>query len=117
MPAKIIPLPRRKKTVKQLIEDVLEQDQAELDEPVLECLKEDLEILLNRHFRDEPPEFTLRLPADLTEDQFQVIRQNFKKIFMEHNELMMQRSKAIFHDLYLSRLEICELKHGQRSPD
>jgi len=116
MSAKIIPFAGKKKQLAQIIEDALETSLSHKNPQVLRCLKGEIEKLLEKYFSSDSPEMTLMLPSDLTEDQFQTIRQNFKQIFSEHNERMVQRSNSIFLDLYLSRLEICELRYGNNDP-
>lgn len=117
MSAKVIPLTGKKKELRQIIEEAVESNLSHKNPQVLHCLKEEIEKLLKKHFAQDAPEMTLTLPSDLTEDQFQAIRVNFKQVFSEHNKRMIQRSNSIFLDLYLSRLEVCELKHGHNNTD
>ena len=113
MSAKIIPLEKEKKSIKDLVNDAVETNLSHLSPQVLSCLKTEVETLLEKHFTAQPPEMTVKLPSDLTTEQFQMIRDNFNVAFNEHNERMIQRSNSIFLDLYLSRLEYCELKYGR----
>ncbi len=113
MSAKVIPLNGQKKRIKQIVEEAVETNLSDKNPKVLHCLKGEIEKLLEKHFTGDSPEMTLRLPSDLTEDQFQAIKNNFSQVFIEHNERMIQRSNSIFLDLYLSRLEVCELKFGK----
>ncbi|MBN1959004.1 MAG: hypothetical protein JXQ81_12330 [Desulfuromonadales bacterium] len=112
MSAKVIPIAGKKKQIRQIIEDAVETNLSHKNPQVLKCLKGEIEQLLEKYFTSESPQMNLMLPSDLTEDQFHMIRQNFKQLFSEHNERMVQRSNAIFLELYLSRLEVCELKYG-----
>lgn len=116
MSAKIIPLPGKKKKLRQIVEEAVENNLSHKNPQVLHCLKSEVEKLLEKHCTQDAPEITLALPPDLTEDQFQAIRVNFKQVFSEHNNRMIQRSNSIFLDLYLSRLEVCELKYGNPDP-
>ncbi len=117
MAAKVIPFTSKKKQLRRIIEHAVDHNLSHKNPQVLQCLKQEIEVLLEKHFNGEAPEMTLKLPADLREDQFQSIRRNFKELFNEHNERMIRRSNSIFMDLYLSRLEVCELKYGERQQD
>lgn len=112
MSAKVIPLTGKKKQIEQIIEEAVDRNLSHKNPQVLTCLKKEIAVLLEKHFSAEPPEMTLALPPDLNEAQFNAIRENFRQIFSEHNERMIQRSNSIFLDLYLSRLEVCELRYG-----
>lgn len=112
MPAKVIPLTGKKKPIRQIIEDAVENNLTHKNPQVLSCLKREIDKLLEKHFNSEAPEMTLLLPSDLTDVQLQAIKMNFRQVFSEHNERMIQRSHSIFLDLYMSRLEVCELKFG-----
>jgi hypothetical protein len=117
MSAKVISLNARQKQIHELIDQSVEASLPHKNPRVLTCLKADMETLVEKHFNTPAPEMTLPLPKDLTAAQFQQIKTNFQQLFSEHNEHMIQRSNAIFRDLYLSRLEVCELKYGDSSPD
>ncbi len=112
MAAKVIPISGKKKPIEQIIAEAVDRNLSHKNPQVLTCLKKEIAVLLEKHFSVEPPEMTLALPPDLNEDQFHTIRENFRNIFSEHNEQMIQRSNSIFLDLYLSRLEVCELRYG-----
>jgi len=115
MSAKVIPFAKDQKSIKDIVNEAVSANLSHLEPQVLHCLKGEVEKMLEKHFNGEPPEMTIQLPSDLTEEQFLQIRNNFDKVFHEHNERMIQRANAIFLDLYLSRLEYCELKYGQHS--
>lgn len=117
MSAKIITLNARQKQIRELIDQSVDASLSHKNPRVLTCLKEDMETLVEKHFSSTPPEMTLPLPKDLNAAQYQQIKTNFQQLFSEHNEHMIQRSNAIFRDLYLSRLEVCELKYGDSHSD
>ncbi len=112
MSAKVIPIGHKKKQIEQIIAEAVDRNLSHKSPQVLTCLKKEIALLLEKHFTSDPPELALSLPSDLNEAQFQTIRDNFRQVFSEHNERMIQRSNSIFLDLYLSRLEVCELKYG-----
>jgi len=113
MAAKIIPLNKKKKPLKQLIEEAISSNHNNLSPQVLKCLKHEVEKILTRHYADcDIPEVTIQLPSDLSTDQFMAIHQSINDAFVQHNEMMIERANAIFLDLYHSRLEYCELKYG-----
>ncbi len=114
MPAKIIPLAQQQKTqIRSLVDSILNDNPPHSDPDVIACVKTELEKILEKYFIDEAPEFTLRLPADLTPEQFVTIKDNVNRLFSVHNEQLIQRSNAIFRDLYLSKLEVCALRKKQ----
>lgn len=113
MSAKVVPLNGRKKQIRELLDQSVDASLPHKNPRVLTCLKAEIEPLVEKHFSTAMPEMTLPLPKNLTAAQFQQIKTDFQKLFSEHNERMIQRSHAIFRDLYLSRLEICELKYGE----
>ena len=112
MSAKVIPFNGQKKDIGQIVEEAVDNNLSHMNPQVLSCLKKEVTKLVEKHFSGDPPEMTILLPSDLTEDQYLAIRKNFNLAFSEHNERMVQRSNAIFLDLYLSRLEFCELKYS-----
>lgn len=114
MSAKVIPISGKKKQIEQIIADAVDSNLSHKNPQVLSCLKKEIATLLEKHFTNEPPEMRLALPPDLNEDQFIAIKKSFQDAFSEHNERMIQRSNSIFLDLYLSRLEVCELKYGDK---
>lgn len=117
MAAKIIPLEKEKKSIRKLVSDAFETNLSHLNPQVLHCLKKEVEKLLEKHFTGDPPEMTIKLPPDLTEEQFLQIKTNFNEAFHNHNEQAIQRTNSIFLDLYHSRLEYCELKYGHQDQD
>lgn len=112
MSAKVIPINGKKKEIEQIIAAAVDSNLSHKNPRVLNCLKKEIALLLEKHYTADPPELKLALPADLSEGQFHLISESFQQAFSEHNERMIQRSNSIFLDLYLSRLEICELKYG-----
>ncbi len=112
MSAKILPFAKDKKSIKDIVNEAVSSNLSHLNPQVLQCLKGEVEKMLEKHFTGEPPEMTIQLPSDLSNEQFMQIKGNFDKVFQEHNERMIQRANEIFLDLYLSRLEYCQLKYG-----
>ncbi len=114
MSAKVIPL-RPRKDIREIVDAAFKEHLRHLKPEVSNCLRSELEVLLHKHFDHETPELTLTLPQDLSENQFESIRHNFRNVLEAYNDLVTERANALFRDLYLARLEICQLKHG--SPD
>lgn len=117
MPAKIISLAQHKGSIKALIDETLKKHPPHPCSEVVECVKSELEKILEKYFIDDTPELTLSLPADLTKEQFLVIRETILEAFSVHDKQVTERSNAIFRDLYLSKLEICKLRNAQINPD
>jgi hypothetical protein len=116
MPAKVIPLTPHKDRIKAVVNETLSQHPPHDCPEVVACLKTELEKILEKYFIDDTPELSLVLPDDLSREQFVKIRDNIHQLFHAHNERMVERSNAIFRDLYLSKLEICQLRYGPLSP-
>ena len=112
MSAKILPFAKDKKSIREIVNEAVSNNLSNLNPQVLQCLKSEVEKMLEKHFTGDPPEMTIQLPSGLNDEQFMQIKSNFDKVFQEHNEHMIQRANEIFLDLYLSRLEYCELKYG-----
>ncbi len=117
MPAKVIPLARQKRSIKALVNETMKKYPPHSCPQVVECVKSELEKILEKYFIDEAPELTLSLPGDLTREQLLLIRGNIDRAFSVHNEQLMERSNAIFRDLYLTKLEVCKLRYAQQHPD
>lgn len=117
MPAKVIPLAQQKTNIRALVNDALKDHPPHPCPEVVECVKSELEKILEKYFLDEAPELTLSLPEDLTREQFLQIRGNLDRAFTAHNEQLIERSNAIFRDLYLTKLEVCKLRFAQKHPD
>lgn len=117
MSAKVIPLNNRKKEIRKLIDQTVDANLSHKNPQVLSCLKSEIETLVDKHFSGTAPEIVLPLPRDLTDVQFRQIKGNLQRAFTDHNERMVRHSNAIFLDLYLSRLEVCELKYGDPQSD
>ena len=109
--AKIIPFPETRKHASSLVDDIIDLRMGHKHPAVLDCLKKEMKNLVLKYFNNEEISASLILPADLTEDQFQMIEQSFKKTFQEHNNRMVNRANDLFLDLCLSRMTICELRH------
>jgi septum formation topological specificity factor MinE len=111
MAAKIIQFPRSRERVSKLVDEILETRLTHSNPDVLLCLREELKELIEKYFPSEEFTATLILPGDLTEAQFKTIEENFQAVFQEHNDRMIRRANALFFDLCLSRMAICELRH------
>lgn len=109
---KVIQFPQPKKRVAQLVDDILESRLRHRNPEVLNCLRQEMKQLVERYFSGEDFTATLLLPADLTDEQFKSIEKNFQQTFEEHNDRMIRRANAMFLDLCMSRMSICELKYG-----
>ncbi len=113
MRAKVIPL-RPKKDIREIVDAAFEEHLRHLKPEVSSCLRSELEVLLHKHFDHETPELTLTLPQDLSETQFELIRHNFRNVLEAYNDLVTARANLLFRDLYLARLEICQLKYDRQ---
>ncbi len=117
MSAKVIPLKKTQSRVAELIDDALEKHPPDQCPEVTSCLKRELEKIIEKYFIDDAPELSLKLPTDLSQEQFDEIRDNLGQLFNSYNNQMMERSSSIFRDLYQSKLELCRLKHRYDIPD
>lgn len=115
MPGKVIPIKQQKQRISAVVEEALKKNPPDQCPEVINCLKTELEIIIEKYFIDEMPDVSLVLPSDLSREQFINIRDNIQQMFYKYNEQMVARSNAIFHDLYLSKLEICQLKYRHKS--
>lgn len=113
--AKIIPFPQATKSVEQIVAKILETRLTHKNPLVLRCLKRELQDLVERFFSADEFSATLVLPADLNAEQFQSIEQNLQTIFQQHNDQLIRRTNALFFELCLSRMTICELEQQNSS--
>lgn len=116
MSAKVIPLRKNNPRLDQIIEAALAKHPPDQCPDVLACLKSELEKIIEKYFIEDAPELSLVLPADLSRDQVDKIRNELHELLNSYNEQMLERSSLIFRDLYQSKLEICRLRHRQTSP-
>lgn len=114
--AKIIPFPQAPKNLSQIVEDILDTRLAHRDPAVLRCLKKELRRLVEKFFTSEEFAATLVLPPDLSEEQFRMIEKNFQQVFQAHNDQLVRRTNALFLELCLSRMTICELEQQNPPP-
>lgn len=112
--AKVIPFPQHRNQPAQLVDEIIDLRMGHKHPAILECLKKEMKILLNKYYSTEEATASLILPVDLTEEQFQFIEQNLQKIFKEQNNRTAKRANDLFLDLCLSRMTICELRHQQQ---
>ncbi len=105
--AKVIPFPQTPKKVSQIVAEILDNRLTHRNPQVLHCLKRELKGLVKKHFSDEVFAATLTLPADLSDEQFRSI----ERAFQQHNDQLVCRTNALFLDLCLSRMTICELQY------
>lgn len=114
--AKIIPFPQAPKKLSQIVDDILDTRLSHRDPAVLRCLKKELRGLVEKFFTSEEFAATLVLPPDLSEEQFRMIEKNFRQIFQDHNDKLVRRTNALFLELCLSRMTICELEQQKPGP-
>jgi hypothetical protein len=112
--AKIIPFPSASKDVSQIVEEILATRLTHRNPQVICCLQKELNGLVERFFSGEEFAATLLLPPGLTTEQFQTIERNLQKVFRQHNDQLVRRTNALFLELCLSRITICELE--QQNP-
>ena len=108
--AKVIQFPRSTRRVSQLVDEIIESRLSHSNPQVLDCLKRELRELVEKYYNGEEFASTLVLPAGLSDAQFQTIEQSFQRVFQEHNERFTQRSNAMFLDLCLAKMKLCELE-------
>ena len=117
MSAKVIPLKKPNSRVAEMIDAALEKHPPDQCPEVIDCLKRELEKIIEKYFIDEVPELSLKLPTDLSQEQFDEIRDGLGQLFNSYNKQMMERSNSIFRDLYQSKLDLCRLKHRHEISD
>lgn len=110
MTAKVIPFKNQKNRITRIVDEALEKHPPDSCPEVMSCLKTELEIIVEKYFIEETPELSLVLPPDLSNEQYSRIRDGLQQLFNGYNDRMLERSSAIFRDLYQSKLEICRLK-------
>lgn len=111
MAAKIIQFPSTPKRVSKLVDEILETRLTHRNPEVLRCLRRELKVLIEKYFPAEDFTATLILPGDLTDAQFKTIEENFRSVFQEHNDRMIRRANALFLELCISQMRICELQY------
>ena len=116
MCAKVIQFPKSKTRASQLVDEVIESKLPHKDPETLRCLKVEMKKLVDKYFDEREMEATLMLPPDLTEAQFLFIKQSFEEVFNEHSERMIRRANALFLDLCLAKMEVCELRSDPEKP-
>ncbi len=108
--AKVIQFPRSTRRISQLVDEIIETRLSHSSPQVLNCLKRELRGLVEKYYNGEEFASTLVLPAGLSDSQFKTIEQSFQRVFLEHNERFTQRSNAMFLDLCLAKMKVCELE-------
>ncbi len=117
MAAKVIPIKQSQSKIADIIDEALARHPPDQSQEVIDCLKMELEKIIETYFIDDTPEVSLNLPADLTQQQFDDIRKGLGQLFSSYNQQMLERSSQIFRDLYQAKLEICQLKHQRQVTD
>jgi hypothetical protein len=117
MAAKVIPIKNSQTQVTQIIDEVLARHPPDQNPEVINCLKTELEKIIETYFIDNVPELSLKLPSDLTPQQFDDIKNGLGQLFGSYNQQMLERSSLVFRDLYQAKLEICKLKHRHQVTD
>ncbi len=113
MTAKVIPIKKAHTQVSHIIDEALARHPPDQNPEVISCLKTELEKMIETYFIDDVPELSLKLPSDLTEQQFDAIRKGLGQLFNHYNQQMLERSSLVFRDLYQAKLEICQLRYQQ----
>jgi hypothetical protein len=117
MAAKVIPIKKSQVQIEQIIDEALAKHPPDQNPKVINCLKTELEKIIETYFIEDVPEISLKLPSDLTQQQFDEIKKGLGQLFECYNQQMLERSSLIFRDLYQAKLEICQLRHRQQTTD
>ncbi len=117
MSAKVIQFPKSKHRATRMVDEVIESKLSHKDPQTLACLKVEMKKLVDKYFDERELEATLMLPPDLTEEQFLFIKQSFEQVFNEHSERLIRRANALFLDLCLAKMEVCELRIQDEDQD
>ena len=117
MAAKVIPIKNSQTQVARIIDEALARHPPDHNPEVIGCLKTELEKIIETYFIDDVQELSLKLPSDLTQEQFDDIKNGLGLLFRRYNQQMLERSSLIFRDLYQAKLEICQLKHQHQVTD
>jgi hypothetical protein len=117
MAAKVIPIKKTQMQVRHIIDEALAKHPPDQNPEVISCLKTELEKIIETYFIDDVQELSLKLPSDLTQEQFDDIKNGLGLLFHRYNQQMLERSSLIFRDLYQAKLEICQLKHQYQITD
>jgi len=114
MAAKVIPIKNSRTQVASIIDEALAKHPPDQNPEVINCLKTELEKIIETYFIDDVEELSLKLPSDLTQEQFDDIKNGLGRLFSSYNQQMLERSGQIFRDLYQAKLEICQLRCQQK---
>lgn len=117
MAAKVIPIKKSQAQVAHIIDEALAKHPPDQNPEVINCLKTELEKIIETYFIEDVPELSLKLPSDLTQQQFDDIKKGLSQLFGSYNQQMLERSSLIFRDLYQAKLEICQLRHQHQVTD
>lgn len=117
MATKVIPIKKPQSKLAHIIDEALAKHPPDQSAEVIDCLKTELEKIIETYFIDDVPEMSLKLPSDLTQQQFDDIRAGLGRLFGSYNQQMLERSSLIFRDLYQAKLEICRLRHQHQVTD
>ncbi|HMB16159.1 MAG TPA: hypothetical protein VKN62_07560 [Pelovirga sp.] len=117
MAAKVIPIKTSQSKIARIIDEALAKHPPDQSPEVMDCLKTELEKIIETYFIDDIPEVSLKLPSDLTQEQFDDIKNGLGQLFSSYNQQMLERSSQVFRDLYQAKLEICRLRHRHQATD
>jgi hypothetical protein len=117
MAAKVIPIKKSQSKIANIIDEALAKHPPDQSPEVIDCLKTELEKIIETYFIEDIPEVSLKLPSDLTQQQFTEIKKGLGQLFDCYNQQMLERSSLVFRDLYQAKLEICRLRHQSQSTD
>ncbi|MBD1400317.1 hypothetical protein [Pelovirga terrestris] len=117
MAAKVIPIKKSQAQIEQIIDEALAKHPPDQNPEVINCLKTELEKIIETYFIEDVPEISLKLPSDLTQQQFDEIKKGLGQLVDCYNQQMLERSSLVFRDLYRAKLEICRLRHQYQAMD
>ncbi len=117
MAGKVIQFPGTKTWNLKKIEEIIEKTLTHEKPEVLEELKFEIKALVEKYYEDREVVLRLALPEGLNAEQVQEIEVNFNRIFQEYHDNLVKQTHAIFLDLCLAKLEICELRYALKEQD
>jgi hypothetical protein len=117
MAAKVIQFPGAKSWNLQKIDTLIEERLVHGNPEVLRELKLELKALVAKYYDDQEVVLRLPLPEGLSAAQVQEIEEQFHQVFQAYHEGLVKQTHAIFLDLCLAKLEICELRQALKEQD
>lgn len=117
MAGDVIQFPGAKSWNLKKIEEIINAKLTHENPDVLNELKAELKTVISKYYEEKDFEVRLQLPSGLTESQIQELEENFQNVFTEHHGALIKKAQAIFLDLCLAKLEVCELRASLRAED